>query len=233
MDSIIVEKNSRSLFAKHLKILELDGGELTDLNVEQEKAVIAGLSLPPLRLPASTRPRSSIPVWARYGAGFAAAACLLVVVGLSLRKTEPDFAVKGESRIGIYYKHGAEVIRLDLDQALPADSQFRVEVNAAQTGKAYLFFFDEKGELLVPVEKSRATAISVSPGVKVTFPGSDKLTGASVGERAVVCICSQSSVGKFDALSNAELAMSLKTALRDSAGHMDVTDCRVLTRKLR
>lgn len=222
---------SKSLYAKHLKILALDEGRLAKLDATAEEAQMLTLELPELNLPQRLSPSPKYVVW---GAVSAVAAAVLFLLWPSKPAEDLDgYTFKGANKISVYYKQGNEVVRLGAGEKLAADTQIRVALTAAEIGKAYLFFYSDRNEPLASIDDARKKGVAVHPGEKVSFAGSFRLTGESVGEKIVVSVCNEEAARRFDELSADKLETALKATLGDGKTTVSAIGCKLVVQKLR
>lgn len=226
---------SDSLFAKQMKILNLDDGNHHDLNVNDELERQKSLVLPPLSLPEKKLAVANKRIVWGGVIGFAAAAAVAVMILPSMprdRDMVGEYSAKGGSRIQVYYRAGGVISELKAGETLKSGQDVRVSLAAGKDGKAYLAYVDSQQKLLGSFADLVRSGTVVKSGEKIQFPGSVRLTGANDGETAVVLLCDIDAVKSVENKPDVTTS-DLAAALKSNHTQLAQSSCQIFSQKLR
>lgn len=228
MSKAPLSPNSKSLLAKHGKILGLEFGS-GDVDSSKEMELMNQLDVPDLQLIKSKSNRRIVQ-WLAVS-GIAAAAVFAI---LPHNTHQDHLTEKGGGKINIYYRYDGEARQFAPGTKLHAGAQVRVEVVSPVNALAYLQVFDNQHNALTRLDRVQDRELIVSPNEpRGTFSGSFRLTEQNQGETVVVAVCDDKEAQVIKSLSESELAERFKASLSAGSTMLDHVGCRLLSAKLR
>ena len=228
---------SESLYAKHAKILGIEGPDVpvysgSDKSIQDEMAGLDRIDLPELQLPNIVQRKTA---WPWLEMAVAAGLCGLMIWGKTQWDGAEDLRQKGagSSVVQIHFQRGDLVLSQDDGKLLQAGDFVRVALTPARSGLAALLFFNDQNKLLSPLTGLDGALKSVTAGQPFEFPGSVQLTGVSEGEKVVVLICSETASQRLVKEGPKTLESLVTQALTVNSAILRDFDCELRVRILR
>jgi hypothetical protein len=185
------KKNSR--LAKHLQILDLEGGEFSELELKSERTGIESMRPPALRLDEveTLRVSTSRGGFRRMSWLGAASAALAAMIALVVFMPEKDdgYRVKGAGQVNIYAEVAGNVSIWNRSSELQNGTRLRVEFKALENITGLVGVVDRNGIDLFPPQSVWENKITVTRGEVAYSSGSVELTGENEGEILIAVSC--------------------------------------------
>jgi len=228
---------SKSKFASHLAILQLEDEDKINLDVlNKEKTLVNQMEVQPLDFLEEKQEASFInwlrrPQWTIISG--ALAAVFLSFIFINYNQPDPNatgWRMKGNTQIQVYFERNGKISQMQSEDTLQNGDKFRIQVTPSIDAIAFYGLANAAGTLLVPEQFVWDGRISLKAAKKEFFSGSLELEGKNEREKAIVVTCPKTLVSKMaEAVLRPAILQYIKTSVKNAA----IDECHMNTTTLR